>query len=310
MRSAKALAGNVAPMVRGSSGVQLEEDEYMGGIWWLASYPKSGNTWVRVFLANLLFNPDQPFDINQMPRAFFSDAMGRPYAQLANKPISALSRTEVLRLRLPIQHMLANQDVDLIFVKTHSAIATIYGMPTFDLSLARGVVYILRNPLDVVVSFAHHMGRSPAEAVTTLCSKKGALRGGKASVWQFTGSWSDHVKSWTTAPGLRCHVVRYEDMSRRPVKAFGAIADHIGLPYDRAGLRRAIRFSAFETLAGQEKEHGFIEQSSKSAQFFRKGQIGDWRSVLTQDQVAQMIEANREVMIEHGYLTENGKPRT
>jgi hypothetical protein len=279
----------------------------MSGIWWLASYPKSGNTWVRVFLANLLFNPEQPFDINQIPKVTFSDSMGGPYARLANKPIGALSRTEVLQLRPGVQRLLASNDVDLFFAKTHSAIATIDNLPTFDLSLARGAVYILRNPLDVAVSFASHMRQSPAEAVNTLCTKHSALRDTKMQVWQFTGSWSDHVKSWTTAPGLRCHVVRFEDMSRRPVKAFGGIADHIGLPYDRARLCRAIRFSSFENLAGQEKEHGFIEQSAKSAQFFRKGQIGEWRSVLTQDQVDRMVEAHQDVMREFGYLGPGGK---
>ncbi len=279
----------------------------MSGIWWLASYPKSGNTWVRMFLANLLFNPEQPFDINQIPKATFSDSMGSAYARLALKPIGALSRTEVLRLRPRIQRMLANQGVDLLFAKTHSAIATIDGIPTFDLSLARGAVYILRNPLDVAVSFAQHMGRSPADAVITLCTKHSILRTTETQVWQFTGSWGDHVRGWTTAPGLRCYVVRYEDMLRRPVKAFGGIADHIGLPYDRARLSRAIRFSSFENLAGQEKEHGFIEQSDKTAQFFRKGQIGEWRNVLNHDQVDRMVEAHQDVMREFGYLDPDGK---
>jgi hypothetical protein len=281
----------------------------MSGIWWLASYPKSGNTWVRVFLANLLFNPEQPFDINQISKATFMDSMGDPYARLSNKPISELSRTEVLRLRPRVQQLLASNDVDLFFAKTHSAVATIDGLPTFDLSLTRGVVYILRNPLDVAVSFANHMGQSPAEAATTICSKNGALQGGKASVWQYMGSWSDHVRSWTTAPGLRCHAVRYEDLSRRPIKAFGSIADHIGLTYDRASLRRAIRFSSFETLARQEKEYGFVERSSTDAQFFRTGRTGEWRNVLTQDQVDQIVEAHRDVMREFGYIGPDGKVR-
>ncbi len=260
-----------------------------------------------MFLANLLFNPEQPFDINQIPKATFSDSMGGPYARLANKPFSALSRTEVLRLRLPVQNMLANQGVDLLFAKTHSAVATVDGLPTFDLSLARGVVYILRNPLDVAVSLAHHMGRSPADAVIALCTKHGSLGGSKTDVWQFTGSWGDHVRSWTTAPDLRCHVVRYEDMSRRPLKAFGGIADHIGLPYDRAGLRRAIRFSSFETMTKQERDHGFVERLRNDAQFFRKGQIGEWRNVLTQDQVDRVVEAHQDMMREFGYIGPDGK---
>ncbi len=279
----------------------------MSGIWWLASYPKSGNTWVRMFLANLLFKPDQPFDINQIPKATFSDSMGGPYARLANKPIGALSRTDVLRLRPRVQHMLANQGVDLLFAKTHSAVATIDGLPAFDLSLVRGAVYVLRNPLDVVVSSASYLGIGYAEAIETLCSSNGALRASETQVWQFMGSWSDHVRSWTTVPGLRCHVVRYEDLSRRPVKAFAGIADHIGLPYDRAGLRRAIRFSSFEILAKQEKKQGFVERYSNDAQFFRKGQIGDWRNVLTQDQVDRIVQAHQDMMREFGYLGRDGK---
>ncbi len=85
---------------------------------------------------------------------------------------------------------------------------------------------------------------------------------------------------------------------------------YLGLPADPARLRRAIRFSSFETLARQERERGFIEQSKSNEQFFRKGQVGDWRSALTEAQVERVIENHRDVMRDFGYLSKDGKARS
>jgi hypothetical protein len=279
----------------------------MAEVLWLASYPKSGNTWLRAFLANLLFNPNKPFNINQLPKVTFSDAMGGPYTRLAGKPTEELTPDEVMRLRPRVQRVFANQKVDLILVKTHSAIAAIEGMPLFDLSAARGAIYVLRNPFDVAVSYARHFGKSLTEAVETLCSSTASLNATKFQVWQFTGSWSDHFQSWTEQSDLDVLLIRYEDMVRNPLPTFTRVADFVGFPDDDARVRKAIRFSSFRILAAQEQKGGFVETSPKAGRFFHQGRIGNGLNELSKADIDQLLVTHGDMMRRCGYLDESGQ---
>ncbi len=276
----------------------------MSGILWLASYPKSGNTWVRAFLMNLLFNPAKPFDINHMAQVSFSDTMGKFYAQLAKKPFDELTRDEVTKLRPRVQRALANQEVDLMLVKTHSAIAAIEGMPLFDTSVAHSAIYVLRNPLDVAVSYASHFGLNPTETVEMLCSPTASLRESKTEVWQFTGSWGDHVRSWTEQTDLKVLLVRYEDMVRNPLPTFTKVANFIEFPCDEPRIRKAMRFSSFRILAAQEQKQGFVESSPMADRFFRHGRVGDGLTVLSKADIDRLLAMYGDVMRRYGYLDE------
>ncbi len=97
-------------------------------------------------------------------------------------------------------------------------------------------------------------------------------------------------------------VVRYEDMIEKPAKAFVKVAKLVGAGQDRARVERAIRHADFRSLAGMERQHGFIEASDKGARFFRKGQPNEWRTLLTREQVQRVIAAHREQMQRFGYI--------
>lgn len=280
----------------------------MAGIIWLASYQKSGNTWLRAFLANLMRNPDRPIAINDLPNHILGDGFLTHYETFTGKPASALSIEEIRALRPKIHNWFAQSSQDDVFVKTHNACVLLEGEPLITPSATAGAINVVRNPLDVAVSFAHHHQIDMQHAVDRLCDDRNIVPGTDKKVEEYLLSWSSHVRSWLNAPGLHSHLMRYEDMLKAPRKSFGGLVKFLGLPNDPPRLKKAIRFSNFRELADQEKKERFVEaRPDGKAAFFREGKTGGWRSVLSQEHVDQLIECHGEVMKELGYLDPKGR---
>jgi hypothetical protein len=121
------------------------------------------------------------------------------------------------------------------------------------------------------------------------------------------GTWSDHVTSWLDRSGLPVHLVRYEDLKRDPERFFGEVVRFCGLPLDMERVSRAVAFSEFSELRGQEQSNDFCERLSQTP-FFRKGQAGSWREELPADLVQRLIDIHGETMRRFGYLDENNQP--
>ncbi len=277
---------------------------------WLASYPKSGNTWVRAFLANLFANPAQPVHVNQLANFAYGDHQGLYYARLAGRDFSTLSDEEINRLRPQVQRQIATARPETVFVKTHNALTTLDGVPTIAPDVSAGVIYVLRNPLDLAVSYAHHYSVTLDAAIDALGSSLNRIVTDGATAFQFLGSWTDHVRSWLVPPPMPHHLMRYEDMIAHPSKTFGQLVNnYLKLPKDRARLQKAIRFSSFKVLSGQEARDGFVERSANADRFFRQGRVGGWRDVLSEAQVERLLVDHREMMQRFGYLAPDGTPR-
>ncbi len=281
----------------------------MPGICWLASYPKSGNTWFRAFLANYLRNPAAPIPINDLPKFIKGDGVAWPYEKLAGRPVGEMSVEEIQELRLKVHMTFATSSSETVFVKTHNAIALLDDVPTINPDATAGAIYIIRNPLDLAVSYAYQYGVDYDRTAEIFRSEDSLLPNHGPLVVQYLGSWSNHVRSWLDAPGLKPHLIRYEDMARKPGRTFRAAIKFLGLPLEAPRLKNAIRFSSFDTLAKQERDSGFVEAVPiDNRVFFRKGKVGDWRNHLSAAQADRLIEDHHEVMAEHGYLTKDGRP--
>lgn len=277
---------------------------------WLASYPKSGNTWFRAFLANLLNNNDQPADINQLEggpiassRQLFDEATG-----LSS---SDLTMDETEELRPYVYEHIAREADQILFHKIHDAYTlTLEGIPLVPGKATKGVIYLIRNPLDVAVSFAHHahtdfetMVNCMADNAYAFCSKPDKLY---MQLRQRLLSWSAHVESWTNS-GLNIHIIRYEDMMRTPFETFTSAVEFCGLAVPEEKIRKAITLSNFSVLQKQEKEKGFREKAQESKLFFRKGKIGSWKEELPNNLVTKIVTDHARVMKQFGYLNENGQ---
>jgi hypothetical protein len=273
----------------------------MSGIIWLASYPKSGNTWCSIFLANLLSGRSRPIDISQ-PLPVENFAARELFDRLIGWQSSELSPALIASLRLPAQVALA-RDHSLPIVKTHDAFSDPQdGRPLFSAEAMRCAWYLIRNPLDVVVSLSHHAGMTLDQAIGFLNDPRAASFTAKnwRQIPQLLLDWSSHVASWADAAGVRVLVVRYEDLLRAPEETFLAASMFAGLTSERARVRQALEFSRFEDLQRQEAESGFAEAPS-GRPFFRAGRSGSWRSVLSEAQVAAVVERHETMMRRFGY---------
>lgn len=275
------------------------------GIYWLASYPKSGNTWFRAFLANLHANGEEPVDINELNTGVIASARGW-LDEVLGFDTAELTPDEVERLRPNVYrwHLKIN---GFGYHKIHDAYTlTVDGEPVVSRDATLGAIYIIRNPLDVAPSAANHWHCSLADAVDRLCETKMAMCNTRKAltdqVRQRMGSWSEHVLSWVEAPNLNIEILRYEDMLENPQETFTRAANFLNLPTEPERIAKAIQFSDFKELARQEAEKGFRERPRHTGQFFRQGHSGDGKAKLTPEQIERLTTAHSEVMQRFGYL--------
>lgn len=281
-------------------------------IYWLASYPKSGNTWVRAFIANIKREEPAPIDINELHTGMI--ASSRAWIEQAiDFDTSELSDDEIDRLR-PIAYRWLSEQMDSPgYHKIHDAnIPLSNGEPLVPISATRGALCIIRNPLDIAISFAHHNSNSIDKSIQQLSDKHFSLCNNPKhfhnQLRQKLLSWSEHVCSWVDAPRIKKLVVRYEDMKQNPIDTFSQMAEFLELPCDRILITDALEACKMEKLQSQEKQVLFKEKPAKAENFFRKGIIGDWQQTLTAEQVALIINEHREVMRRFGYLDDQGHP--
>jgi hypothetical protein len=274
----------------------------MAGIIWLASYPKSGNTWLRAFLHNFLRDPDRPYDINKLTDVTAGESQASWYRSVAPDFDLDPSDERVRELRPLVHRAISQRSPDTVLVKTHNALVEEDGHPLVNFEVTAGAIYIVRNPLDVAISFSHHNGRSIDEIIDFMSAKSAQTVANEVNVYERYGPWSEHVASWTSTPSATLHVMRYEDMLANPWKSFSGLVKFLGLNAPRPRIEKAIRLSSFRVLKEQEQRGGFRERPARMEAFFREGKAGQWRKILTPEQVSAIVTAHREQMARFGYV--------
>ena len=274
-------------------------------ITWLTSYPKSGNTWLRTFLTNYDPKRTEPASINELIGASITSDrhLFDEYVGLAS---ADMTLEEIAEYRPIFCELLARDYTEPCFVKVHDAYTiNNSGKACFPRQATAGVIYIIRNPLDVVVSYAHHENKTIDEIIKGMNCDRLSLAYSPRNIYsqlpQKLLSWHNHVISWVDNPELKVHVVRYEDMLARPVETFSNIVKFAGLALDANLLEKAIAFSHFDQLAAQEKKSGFTEKQPTALSFFRQGHVGAWQNHLSQHQINKIIKNHYKIMKRFNY---------
>jgi len=282
----------------------------MPGIIWLASYPKSGNTWLRAFIATYMRDPAEPIPINDLRYYAFGDGFLDMYEKVSGRDPTSFTNEDIRIWRPRVHRYIGSHPTDTVFVKTHNMVGLDGDQPLITPDVTAGAIYAVRNPLDIVDSYAHHFAISQEEAVVDICTHDKVLPGTEGKkLADYVGSWTQNVRTWTQAPGLKCHVMRYEDMVARPGPTFRGLVKFLELPIIPKRVQKAIRFTSLDVLAKQEDTERFNEaRPDARSKFFRKGRVGGWREILTEDQVARIVETHREYMQRFGYLDKKGRP--
>lgn len=272
---------------------------------WLASYPKSGNTWLRAVLTAWL-RPGRPVDVN--------DLVGRPIASSRGSfdaalgvPSSSLTHSEVELARPLVDDILAAEAREPHLRKIHDAYFTgPTRNPIVSVAATRAAVYVIRDPRDVVVSYAHHGGLSLERARRRLSDPEAAVCATDdrlhEQLRQRLGTWSQHVRSWVEDTPFPVEVLRYEDFVSAPVETFArALRAAVVEGADDSSVEAAVELAAFDRLRRAEHEEGFREQRVRPVPFFRRGEAGGWRDELPPELAAQIQEDHGEVMQRFGY---------
>lgn len=262
----------------------------------VASYPKSGNTWLRLLL--LAYEQGEAFDMNARPAHYVHDAARWAWEQVAPCPVEALNEAEVAALRPAVLVAIARSVPGSVVLKTHAARVSVGGVPAIAPEMVERALVVVRDPRDVAPSFADHLGVSIDEAIDIMGDDRRYIT--KRDVVTFTSSWSVHVSSWLAAP-FPTFTLRYEDMLADTVGVLRRVAAFLGWPADEARLRSAVDACAFDALRAAEDRSGYDARSEHQARFFRQGQAGAWRSTLTTAQAARIEHDHGEAMASLSY---------
>jgi hypothetical protein len=273
---------------------------------WLASYPKSGNTWFRSFLTAL---ETGEVNINELSTGGIFSAK-QNWEEVLDTDFDDLGVREYQRLRkLAVLHM-AKERKRNVFLKIHDAYsyATWDGLPLVPEVPGGQALYLVRNPLDVALSLANHNGQSIDKTIDHFICKEeaGFVKTNKAGnqSHQLLGTWSLHAQSWIFQDKIPVTVVRYEDMKSSPTETFSEALRSVGLNYSIGQVEKALAMVEFEKLREQEERAGFREKPHSSMRFFNQGKSGRWKEELSVGQVQKIMNCNERMMKYFGYWSE------
>ena len=258
---------------------------------------------MRAFLANYILKQKESYPINELGSFSLSDTRPRFFQEASGIPVEQLSTLDTLKLRHECQRLIAQFKNHDHFVKTHSRYGTFKGHSLINDRVSKGAIYLVRNPMDLVISYAAHLGIPIDEAIDAMDGSPNFTVEADSNVVTVMGSWSDHVDSWLTNETVPRILVRYEDLVEDPSKEFNKVLTTLGMGIDQGQLNTAIEFASFSELARQESVSGFRERPPHAKQFFREGVSGQWNDILKRSQVQKIIARHGNVMAKLGYET-------
>ena len=282
---------------------------------WLASYPKSGNTFLRALLSAYLFTKDGNFNfeslknIKQFPDNGIFEKLG----------INISDEKEVVKNYINVQKEINKRDKQNIrFLKTHSALNDLNGYKFTDLNNCLGTIYIVRDPRNIVKSYSNH-NQISLDRATEIIKEVRTIGGIKSSTDRtnetitHVGSWSSNYTSWKEFKKVdRYLLIKYEDLVKETEKTFLNVLNFINkitkskLALDQIKFKKTLVTTRFDNLQNLEKNSHFAEQAKdkegKSINFFKYGPNNNWKDYLSSKNLNVLENSFKEEMIELEYL--------
>ena len=273
---------------------------------WIASYPKSGNTWMRAILTSLFYSDDGIFDFKLLPKIdqfeklqyfdFVKDINIDDYKKLDELPTISRYWTEAQK-RI--------ESKKLIFFKTHSCNYSHNNLNYTNQLTTRGGIYIIRDPRDVAVSYSKFIGESIDITIDYMLSKSRQIWNQNKSLGIIVSRWDYHVSSWLNlkAPII---FIRYEDLLDKTEKILNELINFLAeelkikINVNQKKIDNIIQSTSFNLLKQKEEKEGFRE-ASKSSAFFREGKSMQWKKNLNEKQISKIEISFSEVMKKFNY---------
>jgi len=262
-------------------------------IFWISSYPKSGNTWLRILLASYYYTNDGIYNenvlknIDQFPqKKYFSGFNYNPKVP-----------TDTIKFWIKAQEKI-NQDKKLRFFKTHNLLGGINGNQFTNIENTIAGIYIVRDPRNILTSLKNHYEMNNEDALNFMINEKKFIYDYKKkndySDFQFISSWKLNYKSWINQKSFPIKVAKYEDLQEKTFSTFKDLIIFIDKTignknkFNKKKAINSIKSTSFDKLKNIEKSEGFEEavlskEGKKNISFFHLGPNNDWKKMLDEN---------------------------
>ena len=281
-------------------------------IFWIASYPKSGNTWLRSLLSAYYYSSDGNFNqkllknISQFPQKH----------HFANFDYNPKIVTDTSRFWIKAQNEI-NRDSKLKFFKTHNILGAINNNNFTNKENSIGGIYLVRDPRNIITSLQNHFELNKDEALKFMLSEKKYLydynQANDFSDFQFISSWEKNYKSWTKQDIFPIKVIKYEELMNNTFETFKEIIlfiekiTKIKKIFIESKAKNSIQSTSFNKMKKIEQSKGFNESvlsknHSKKIPFFHLGPKNDWKKILNEDFIKNATLKFKPLLTELNYI--------
>ena len=282
-------------------------------IFWIASYPKSGNTWLRTLISAYYYSKDGIFNqnilknIGQFPEK-------RHFVDFNYNPENV---TDTAKFWIKSQEKI-NKDKKIRFFKTHNTFGKVNNYDFTNKDNSVGCIYIVRDPRNVITSLENHYEMHHEEALKWITNLNKyiydvhKIKEDGYSNFQFISSWSMNYKSWNIQKKIPIKIIKYEDLLKETFIVFKDIVEFVNKTLnikekiDIDKLKNSVNSTNFNKLKNDEKNNGFIEavlskKNEEKIPFFNLGPDNDWRKILDKDKQEKLTNIFKDDLIELGY---------
>ncbi len=276
-------------------------------ILWVASYPKSGNTYIRSFLSAYYFSKKGKFEFDQL-------------LNILQFPSIKFSKNDYFNFNDAAKNWINNQNnffrkEDFRFLKTHNTLNNFEGEKFTTKNETIGAIYIVRDPRNIISSMSNHYSFSFEESYNKLMDKNASLNeksvNGDCSNFTFLGSWADHYKAWRDNYEFDVLFIRYEDLQNNKYEIFEKIVNFINnlkgdnTKFDKVKFENSINSTNFVNLKNKELNEKFDEsvysKDGKKIRFFNLGFKNKWQKFLPKDMIEKINKNLEKELLELNY---------